>query len=101
MKMSSTKGHKNWHSRGYIPHFDQPGSIQSITSRPADSLPKHVLESLQQDKEISADLEERGRIESYLDAGYGECLLHKSDIARIVQDALLYFNNERTGLSPG
>lgn len=93
--MPSTRNHKDWHSRGYVPHFDQPGLVQSITFRLADSLPKHILESLKKGEDVSADLEKRRRIESYLDASYGECLLENSEIANLVQDALLYFNNER------
>ena len=93
--MSSTKSHKDWHSRGYVPHFDQPDLVQSITFRLADSLPKHLVESLIEAKEESTDLERRHRIESYLDAGYGECLLENSEITSLVQDALLYFDNER------
>src|SRR5262245_26121796 len=30
---------RGWHSRGYIPHFDQPGLVQTITFRLADSMP--------------------------------------------------------------
>ena len=28
-----------WHSRGYLPHFDQPGLVQMVTFRLADALP--------------------------------------------------------------
>jgi REP element-mobilizing transposase RayT len=93
--MSSTKSHKDWHSRGYVPHFDKQDLIQSITFRLVDSLPKHLVDSLKEAKDVSADPEKRRRTESYLDAGYGECLLENSEIANLVQDALLYFNNER------
>ncbi len=37
---------KGWHSRGYLPHFDSPETIQFITFRLADSLPRHVTEAL-------------------------------------------------------
>ena len=37
---------KNWYSRGYLPHFDHPGLIQSITFRLADALPAQVMERL-------------------------------------------------------
>ena len=35
--------HREWHSRGYLPHFDHPGLVQSITFRLADSLPAEKL----------------------------------------------------------
>jgi hypothetical protein len=31
--------HKEWYSRGYIPHFDQADLVQMITFRLADALP--------------------------------------------------------------
>jgi hypothetical protein len=35
-----------WHSRHYLPHYDQPGLIQMITFRLADSLPLSALEQM-------------------------------------------------------
>jgi hypothetical protein len=35
--------HKGWHSRGYLPHFDSQDTIQFVTYRLADSLPKEAL----------------------------------------------------------
>ena len=34
---------KGWYSRGYVPHLDRIGLLQSITFRLADSLPREVL----------------------------------------------------------
>ena len=36
--------HKEWHSRGYIPHFDHADLVQMITFRLADALPQHLLD---------------------------------------------------------
>src|SRR5262245_6568470 len=36
--------HKEWYSRGYVPHFDHAGLIQMITFRLADALPSHLLD---------------------------------------------------------
>ncbi len=36
--------HLGWHSRGYLPHWDQPGMIQSLNFRLGDSLPASVVE---------------------------------------------------------
>ncbi len=40
----TSREHRQWHSRGYLPHFDRPGLIQSITFRLADSVPAAVIE---------------------------------------------------------
>ena len=80
--------HKFWHSRGYLPHCDVPGLQQFITFRLADSLPKGVLQRLLQEE--SDDIKRYQRIEQLLDAGHGECWLKKTDIADIVENALLH-----------
>lgn len=91
----TTTPHKGWHSRGYLPHFDQPGLVQSITFRLADALPKQVVESLSQDKQYLKDPEKRQRLEAYLDAGHGGCYLRDPRIGQLVENALLYFDDER------
>src|SRR5690242_9453593 len=40
----SPEPHLGWTSRGYLPHWDHPGMIQSLTFRLEDSLPREVLE---------------------------------------------------------
>ncbi len=86
MTMTQAKG---WHSRGYLPHFDSPETIQFVTFRLADSLPRAVIESLRlQDDAIQ-------HIDGELDAGLGACSLRRAGIASLVQDALLHFDNER------
>lgn len=77
-----------WYSRGYLPHFDVPGLQQSITFRLADSLPAEVAIRLQHecaDDQVAI----RRRIECYLDAGWGSCVLRRPACADAVQDALL------------
>ena len=81
---------KYWHSRGYLPHCDVPGLLQFITFRLADSLPADAFEGLCQDSD-----ERNSRIEELLDAGYGECLLQHSEVAVIVENALLHFDGQR------
>jgi type I restriction enzyme R subunit/putative DNA methylase len=90
---------KGWYSRGYLPHCDVPQSIQSITFRLADSLPQTRLAELKDDlerlPESERELERRRRIEAWLDAGMGCCALKHPDVARYVQDSILYFHEER------
>jgi len=88
----ASRPHKNWHSRGYLPHLDQPGLVQSITFRLHDSLPAKVAKELAAAEESP---ERRKRFEKYLDSGYGECWLARPEIAPLVERALLHFDGER------
>jgi REP element-mobilizing transposase RayT len=81
--------HKGWHSRGYLPHFDSPETVQFVTFRLADSLPRDVLTALRIADRATA------RIDRELDAGWGDCWLRRSDIAALVENALLHFDGER------
>lgn len=90
----STK-HRGWYSRGYLPHFDMPSLIQSITFRLVDSLPAHVLEAMANERERLDDRAWRQQIEDYLDAGYGACYLRQPEIATLVEEALHYFDGQR------
>jgi REP element-mobilizing transposase RayT len=103
------KEHKEWYSRGYLPHFDHPGLVQSISFRLHDSVPVEVMvkwkeelglfekaaiqELTVEEKRLKAAL--RRRIEKYEDSGYGACHLKDEQIATIMQDALLFFDNQR------
>jgi REP element-mobilizing transposase RayT len=81
--------HKGWHSRGYLPHFDSPQTIQLVTFRLADSLPRAVAESLAKLADSLSETDHR------LDAGLGACWLKRPAIAKLVQHALLYFDGQR------
>ena len=82
---------KGWHSRGYLPHFDSPETIQFVTFRLADSLPAEAIERLR----LSATpVPDRDR-DALLDAGMGSCWLRQPAVARIVEDALLHFDGTR------
>lgn len=95
MKMTKTKTHRGWHSRGYLPHFGMPGVIQSITYRLHDALPLEVVEAIQQDKRWHDNLAKRQQIENYLDAGYGECFLRDDRVANLVEENWLHFDGQR------
>ena len=91
--------HKHWFSRGYLPHFDSPGLIQSITFRLADSLPRSVLGLWQAElsalPEDQGELQMRKRVDALLDKGTGSCHLRRPEIAGTVEDALLHFDAKR------
>jgi type I restriction enzyme R subunit/putative DNA methylase len=88
-----------WRSRGYLPHRDEVGLLQSITFRLADSLPQEKLRSLEQSlatlPQSSRDLEQRKQIEAWLDAGIGCCALRHPAVAATVEAALLHHDGER------
>jgi REP element-mobilizing transposase RayT len=94
---------KGWFSRGYLPHFDYPGLIQSITFRLADAVPAETVAQWRQElglnTETSADdsrqAELRERLERYEDGGHGDCHLSRNDAATVAQDALLHFDGAR------
>src|ERR1700730_2089888 len=84
--MTSPKG---WHSRGYLPHFDSPETVQFVTFRLADSLPTAVIEGLRVQDEVLQ------RLDHELDTGLGACWLRQPEVASLVEGALLHFDKER------
>ena len=89
---------KGWHSRGYLPHFDA-NVCQFVTFHLHDSMPQHVLKRFREEidagKFADRDREFRLRIENYLDAGIGRCMLREPEIAEVVENALLFRDGER------
>ena len=81
-----------WKSRGYLPHFDQPGAVQMLTFRLADSMPKSVLA---QASEITDDARKRARLEQLLDHGYGSCGLSDPRVGGVVESTLRRFDCNR------
>ena len=92
----------------YLPHWHQQGKTQFVTFRLADSLPQEKLQELDDykkdwlklhpqpwDKQTAYKYEQevRKKTEKWLDAGYGSCILGRSDIRKIVSDSLFHFNN--------
>ena len=99
----ASRPHKAWHSRGYLPHLDQPDIIQSITFRLADSVPADVIAAWKSElalkgREATSDprcAELRERIERYAGQGHGACRLRDERIAGQVEDALLHYDGVR------
>jgi REP element-mobilizing transposase RayT len=90
-------GASGWRSRYYLPHYDQPGVLQTITFRLADSLPDRVLAQLEEEIKGRRDvsMERRKRLQSLMDAGYGACYLGEPSIATLVEESLLHFDGDR------
>lgn len=90
-----TLGFLGWHERGYMPHCDYPGLIQFVTFRLADSMPASRRSEWEHLLLIEEVREKRTKLEEYLDRGLGECHLRDTRIAKLCEDALLYFHTER------
>ena len=67
--------HRGWHGRGYLPHCDFPGLIQSVSVHLFDSVPIEVIERWVRELDSACDKKSReklcSRIERYADMGYG------------------------------
>lgn len=88
-------GFLGWHERGYLPHCDFPGLVQFVTLRLADSMPASRRGEWEHLLALENLRERRTKLEEYLDRGVGECWLRDSRIAKLCEEALLFFHNER------
>ncbi len=95
----------------YLPHWRADNAIYNIVFRLGDSLPQEVLVQWKDERseilrkqsrdELSPADEARlkslfsEKVEKYLNAGYGECYLKQPAIAKIVADAIQFFDNDR------
>jgi REP element-mobilizing transposase RayT len=87
--MTDTRAERGWHSRGYLPHLEAAETVQFITFRLTDSLPANIARVLREDREAHS------KREAVLDRGFGECWLAKPEIATLVENAVLHFDNTR------
>lgn len=88
-----------WHSRGYLAHFESAEVTQHVTFHLADSLPQTVLLRLEAEmKALPAgkqEAERRKRLDVWIDAGHGSCILRSASVAAMVQSSLLSFDSQR------
>jgi putative transposase len=88
-------GFLGWHERGYLPHCDFPGLVQFVTFRLADSMPASRRGEWEHLLRIEDVRGRRTRLEEYLDRGVGDCWLRGPRVAKLCEEALLHFHNER------
>lgn len=88
-------GFLGWHERGYLPHCDFPGFVQFVTFRLADSMPASRRGEWEHLLAIEDLREKRTKLEEYLDRGVGECHLRDPRIAKLCEEALMFFHDER------
>ena len=99
---ASSSRHLGWYSRGYLPHCDHPGILQVITYHLADSLPANAVARIEAELRLlppdRQDPERRRRLDAWLDAGHGSCLLSESAAAVCVVDNWRHFARVRYDL---
>ncbi|EDY17706.1 protein of unknown function DUF1568 [Chthoniobacter flavus Ellin428] len=93
-----------------LPHWQQDEATYFVTFRLADSVPTELLKRWEQEREAwmrwnpepwspkqEREYRERFsmRMEHWLDAGHGECLLRQPPLALIVGNALQHFDGVR------
>lgn len=97
-----------------LPHWRQEGKLYFVTWRQADSLPAEKRAQLRSEREafiaahgdpavdrLSAELLKRylqlfnERVQHWLDAGHGSCVLRRPDATAIVRNALHHFDGRR------
>ncbi len=81
---------RGWYSRGYLPHFDSPETIQHIVFRTADSLPAQIVAARNDDSRRSA-----WKNDQLLDHGFGARPLEEPRAAELIENALLHFDGAR------
>jgi len=102
-----------FHFRGTLPHLKKEGGAYFVTFRQANSLPKEVLHRFKQERDIilqQATAAKRpltwheqdelfrwysDRVDKYLDAGHGACLLREPGLAGLVAGAIPFFDGQR------
>ncbi|MEO8377039.1 MAG: class I tRNA ligase family protein, partial [Candidatus Sumerlaeota bacterium] len=100
----------------YLPHWMGEAGTYHVVFRLADSLDQKTLDYIERekadilatadqlDRDLSTDERKRlqyltsEKVDEFLDAGYGECILRNDKVAQIVAEALKHFEGERYDL---
>ncbi len=97
-------------ARRHLPHWEQPGVTQFVTIQLADAIPQEQLRDWVSEREawkarhpLPWDLETEElyhrlfseRMQQWLDAGAGSCLLAREEAASLVEGAMRHFDGER------
>ena len=90
-----------WRDRGYLPHLEHQ-KVQVLTFRLYDSVPSRIIDEwksqLAEESETSSksDLikQIKKQIDQYEDSGHGQCFLRNKDVAKVMEDTLLYGNGK-------
>lgn len=97
-------------TRRNLPHWTQQGVTYYVTFRLDDSLPVERMHQLREEREVWkkqhpepwswAEIDEydrlfHERLDAWLDAGHGQCLLSDPDAGDIIEGALKFFDGQR------
>jgi REP element-mobilizing transposase RayT len=96
---AEASGSKGWNTRGFLPHYDQPGTLQMVTFRLADALPASRRYEWETLFTLQDEREQRTKLEEYLDRGHGECVLRQPAVAAAVEEVFLCFDGRRYRLA--
>jgi REP element-mobilizing transposase RayT len=88
-------GSKGWTTRGYLPHYDKPGTLQMITFGLADAMPASLRHEWEALLAIADERERRTKLEAYLDQGRGECSWRDGRVAAAVEEVFLRGDGRR------
>ena len=96
-----------------LPHWRCRNAIYHVSFRLADSIPREIRKKWIEERKLLSNSASAGnvklakdeqnrrkrlfsmKVEAFLDAGYGECLLAKPEVSEIVKNALQHFNGTR------
>ncbi|MBQ7177341.1 MAG: transposase [Victivallales bacterium] len=96
-----------------LPHWELDATIYHVCFRLNDSVPMQkqmewkrerewIIENAHLEKRELTEYEKKrlqylysDKIDAYLDAGYGECILRNPDVANIVQNSLNFYNGKK------
>jgi hypothetical protein len=93
-----------------LPHWEQPGATYFVTFRLADSIPQSKLDAWKAERAAWMSLHPRpwtlqveqeyhrlfsATVDRWLDLGHGDCTLRSPETARVVGDALAFFESQR------
>jgi REP element-mobilizing transposase RayT len=98
--------HRGRHTRGYLPHIDDPRNVQLLTFRQNDSAPAKLIRAYRQvlgeaktpEAVESAESRVFVHFEKYLARGRGSCRLRDPRAARVVEDSLLFGDRQHYDL---
>ncbi len=89
-----------------IPHWYQPGKLQFVTIRLADSLPPPALEKIKnelslyeqalkvdEDNSRKLEIHYRRLLQEYLDRGYGDCILRDGKCRKVIVEAINFYKD--------
>ncbi len=107
---------------GFLPHWRQDGCTYFVTFRLADSVPlgvvdewkyernawlaaraidtktpnwHHAIDKLSKEDRRAFERHFSRKLFEYLDRGIGDCVLRSSEVSKVVEESLLYFDTQR------